>query len=133
MTTVGSLGFFLQRVLNRLSCPISRTELADQLALDIYNAIRIFPKEELFGLTSQIRRAAVSVASNIVEGCARHSEADYIRFLDIACGSAREVEYQRSLAAHLRYLEPEMASRLMEHAAETSKVLNCLLRALRKK
>lgn len=107
-------------------------ELADQLAVDIYKVTKTFPKEELFGLTSQMRRTAVSVASNIVEGCARHSEADYIRFLDMAYGSAREVEYQISLAARLGYLEPEMSTWLKEHSAETSKVLNGLLRALRK-
>jgi four helix bundle protein len=82
-------------------------ELAGQLALEIYRATEIFPKQEVFGLTSQLRRAAVSIASNIVEGCARASEADYLRFLDMAYGSAREVEYQLSLAFRLGYLSQE--------------------------
>jgi hypothetical protein len=59
-------------------------ELADDVAMLVYRVIAVFPKEELFGLTSQIRRAAVSVPSNIVDGCARDSEADYLRFLNIA-------------------------------------------------
>ena len=107
-------------------------ELADQLALDVYRATRSLPKEEVFGLTSQLRRAAVSAVSNIVEGCARHSESDYIRFLDIAYGSAREVEYQISLAFRLGYLREEESTSLHTLSAEMSKVLNGLLRALRK-
>lgn len=106
-------------------------ELADRLVLDIYRATRTFPKEEIFGLTSQLRRAAVSTASNIVEGCARSSQADYIRFLDMAYGSAREVEYQVSLASRLGYLGKSEFKPLSVLYAETSKVLNGLLRALR--
>ena len=64
-------------------------ELADEVVLLIYRATREFPKEEMYGLTSQMRRAAVSVPSNIVEGCARESQAEYLRFLEIAFGSLR--------------------------------------------
>ena len=107
-------------------------ELADRLVLDIYKATRQFPKEEMFGLTSQIRRAAVSIASNIVEGCARNSEADFLHFLDMAYGSAREVEYQLSLASRLGYLSEESQASLTSQSIETSKVLNGLIRSLRK-
>ena len=65
-------------------------ELADEVVMLIYRATRAFPKDEIYGLTSQMRRAAVSVPSNIVEGCARESQAEYLRFLEMAFGSLRE-------------------------------------------
>jgi four helix bundle protein len=101
--------------------------LADDVAFMIYKLTSSFPREEQFGLTSQMRRAAVSIPSNIVEGCGRHSEADFIRFLDIAYGSLREVEYQVSLATRLGFAEgtPELKNKLVE----TSKVLAALIRS----
>ncbi len=105
--------------------------MADDLVLSIYAATKSLPKEEQFGLTSQIRRAAVSVASNIVEGCARHSRADYVRFLDLAFGSVREVHYQLTIAERLGYLPNERDSRLLSKAEETSRVLAGLLNSLR--
>lgn len=105
--------------------------LADDLAVAVYGATADFPKQEQFGLTAQLRRAAVSVASNIVEGCARRSEADYLRFLDMAYGSAREVEYQLSLAHRLGYLEEDAYESLRESSVETSKVLSGLIRSFR--
>ena len=103
-------------------------ELADALALSVYRSTQNFPKEETFGLTSQIRRAGISVPSNIVEGCARNTEKDYIHFLDTAYGSAKEVEYQASIARRLGYLNE---TKLEEDAAETERVLNALINALR--
>jgi len=108
-------------------------ELADQLAVLVYEHSRDFPRPEQFGLTSQMRRVAVPVPSNIVEGCARDSLADYIRFLDIAYGSARELEYQISLAHHLAFLSDDSYSILRSKAEETCKVLNGLIRSLRGK
>ena len=105
-------------------------ELADQLALMVYKHTAGFPREETFGLVTQMRRAAVSVASNIVEGCARNSLVDYVPFLDMAYGSVRELEYQLSLADRLGFLSD--ASELKSIAAETAKVLNGLIRSLRK-
>lgn len=105
--------------------------LADRLALAVYLHTRAFPREEQYGLTAQLRRGAVSVPSNIVEGCARSSEADYLRFLDIAFASCREVEYQLSLAHRLGYLEAGVHAELASLCAETGRVLGALVRALR--
>ncbi len=107
-------------------------ELADQLALATYKGTRSFPREEMFGLTSQLRRAAVSIASNIVEGSARFSEAEYVHFLDTAYSSAREVEYQVGLAFRLGFHAEAPHQELSALSVETSRVLNGLLRSLRK-
>ncbi|MCX5724243.1 MAG: four helix bundle protein [Nitrospirae bacterium] len=106
-------------------------ELADDVVMLVYRVTSGFPKEELFGLTSQIRRAAVSVPSNIVEGCARDSEADYLRFLNIAFGSLRELHYQLNLSKRLGFLRNEDSSLLESKVVEAEKVLNSLICALR--
>lgn len=106
-------------------------ELADEVVMLVYRTTSGFPKEEMFGLTSQIRRAAVSVPSNIVEGCARDSEAEYLRFLTIAFGSLRELHYQLRLSKRLGFLGDEDFSSLEPKVVETEKVLNGLIRALR--
>jgi four helix bundle protein len=107
-------------------------ELADELALEVYQHTRTFPNDERFGLTSQMRRCAVSVPSNIVEGSARNTQADYLRFLDIAYGSVCELEYQISLARRLLYLQDDIALQLTSKCNETARVLNALINALRK-
>jgi four helix bundle protein len=98
-------------------------ELADQLALTTYKATASFPREEQFGLTSQLRRAAVSVASNIVEGSARFSESEYVRFLEMSYGSARELEYQIGLSYRLGFLDANSHNEILQLATETAKVL----------
>ena len=107
-------------------------ELADELAISVYRITAGFPREELFGLTSQLRRAAVSVPSNIVEGCARDTEKDYIRFLNIAFGSLRELHYQLSLSSRLGFLNSQDFSTIELAVTETEKVLNGLIRSFRR-
>ena len=106
-------------------------ELADEVAVLVYRVTAGFPKEELYGLSSQMRRAAVSVPSNIVEGCARDSQADYLRFLYIAFGSLRELHYQLSLSKRLGFLVSQGSPLLEAKIVETEKVLNGLIRSLR--
>lgn len=107
-------------------------ELTDEVAILIYRITAGFPKDELYGLISQMRRAAVSVPSNIVEGCARDSQADYLRFLTIAFGSLRELHYQLSLSIRLEFLEAKDTTLIEAKIIEAEKVLNGLIRALRK-
>lgn len=106
-------------------------ELADEVALLVYGMTRDFPKEEIYGITSQLRRAAVSVPSNIVEGCARSTETEYLRFLEIAFGSLRELHYQIGLSRRLGYSKGLVIESIEEKVVETEKVLNGLIRSLR--
>ena len=106
-------------------------ELADEVVLLIYQVTADFPKEELYGLTAQMRRAAVSVPSNIVEGCARDSQADYLRFLYIAFGSLRELHYQVGLSKRLGFLDKQESSVVEEKIVEAEKVLNGLIGAMK--
>ncbi|MBN1905429.1 MAG: four helix bundle protein [Deltaproteobacteria bacterium] len=107
-------------------------ELADQVAVMIYMLTRDFPKEEIYGMTSQMRRAAVSVASNIVEGCARESQMEYHRFLDISFGSLKELGYQLSLSKRLGFIKNKDITECETLILETEKVLGSLLRSMRK-
>ena len=106
---------------------------ADDLTLAVYRTTSIFPKAEMFGLTSQIRRAAVSVCSNIVEGCARRTEADYMRFMEIAFGSAREMEYQISLSSRLGYIPETEQAELADRCNKISRMLGSLLSSFERK
>ena len=105
-------------------------EIADGVVMEVYRVTRSFPKEEIFGLTSQIRRAAMSIASNIVEGCARNSEADYLRFLDMSYGSAKELEYQLSVADRLG--SSTELQLIRDKTTETARVLNALINSIRR-
>jgi four helix bundle protein len=106
---------------------------ARTLVKEVYQASKQFPKEELFALTNQIRRAAVSVPSNIAEGHARNSTKDFLRYLAIAIGSLAELETQLILAGDLDYLSTELLSRLLQAADEIGKMVSGLQKSLHRK
>jgi four helix bundle protein len=100
-------------------------------AIAIYQATRAYPRDELYGLTSQTRRAAVSIPANIAEGCGRATDADFARFLDMAAGSANELEYHLLLACELSFLPPEAHDPLAAGVREVRQMLASLIRRLR--
>ena len=106
-------------------------EKAHQLALAVYKATKGFPKEELYGLTSQIRRSSMSVPTNIAEGCGRNTDADFARFLQIAMGSASETEYQLILAHDLQFLPKDSYEKLHNDVEEVKRMLASLLKTIR--
>lgn len=101
-----------------------------QLTLTIYRLTKSFPKEELYALTTQIRRAAVSICSNIVEGKARGSKKDYIRFLMISRGSLEEVKYQVLLAKDLEYIDEKTYKATYKQMDEIGRLLGGLIKSL---
>lgn len=106
-------------------------EKAHAVTLAIYKATEKFPKHELYGFTSQIRRAAVSVPNNIAEGCGRDSDAELKRFFVIAMGSASEVEYLLLLARDLNYLPEENYQPLTADLIEVRRMLNAFIQKLK--
>ena len=106
-------------------------ELADEIVPLVYQLTRDFPPQEVYGLTAQIRRAAISVTSNIVEGCSRESQVEYFRFLEIAFGSLREMDYQLQLAIRLGFSDTDQAKECMEKIHEALKILGALVLSMR--
>jgi four helix bundle protein len=102
-----------------------------ELAVEIYRLSRSFPKEEQFGLTGQLRRASVSIPSNIAEGHGRRSRLDFGRFLKIALGSTREVETQIILAGRLELADRESLKQALLDAEELARVIQGLIRSQR--
>jgi len=105
-------------------------EKAHRLVLAIYQLTLRFPADERFGLTLQIRRAAVSVPSNIAEGCGRSGERELARFLSIAAGSMSEVEYQLLFAHDLGYVNKETYRKLAQQVNEVKRMLNAFIQQL---
>jgi four helix bundle protein len=104
---------------------------AHEITLSIYTATEKFPATERYGLTSQMRRAASSIAANIAEGCARSSDADFARFLHHAMGSASELEYFLLLARDLRFLDKIVHEQTTSEAQAIKRMLTALITKLR--
>lgn len=106
---------------------------AVELCRVVYVASRRFPDDERYGLTSQIRRSAVSIPSNIAEGYGRRSRGDYVRFLDVSLGSLCELETQLILAVRLDFVDGDTVAPCMSLVRDVDRILNALIRALRKR
>lgn len=106
-------------------------EKAHELAIAIYKVTKNFPKEELYGLTSQIRRAGVSIPANIAEGCGRSGDAELARFAQIASGSASELEYHLLLSYDLGYLENSNFQNLTSQVTEVKRMLTAFIQKLK--
>jgi len=105
-------------------------EKAHQMALAVYKATAHFPRTEIYGLVSQIRRAAVSIPTNIAEGCGRDGEAELGRFMQIAMGSASELEYELVLAHELGYISHDERAQLSHDIEEIKRMLTAFFRKL---
>lgn len=101
----------------------------DEFVLAIYQVSKLMPREEMFGLTSQMRRAAVSAAAKIVEGAARSSERDFVHFLGMALGSLREAGYHLSLALRLGYFDSDAAKPAQALYEQSARLLAGLIRS----
>ncbi|MCF8011408.1 MAG: four helix bundle protein [Clostridiales bacterium] len=101
-----------------------------ELVLKIYEITKNFPKDEIYGLTSQIRRASVSIPSNIVEGKARGSNKEYKRFLLMARGSLEEAKYQLLLAKDLMYIDEEIYKKIFDKMNEVGRLLGGLIKRM---
>ena len=107
-------------------------EKAHELTLSIYKLTRSFPKEELYGITSQMRRAVTSIAANIAEGCGRSGEGEFHRFLNIAMGSAVELEYFLLLSKDLELFSREHYDVRNDQIVEVQRMLGSLIRRVDK-
>ena len=100
---------------------------AHELTLAVYQITAAFPREELYGLTTQLRRACASIPANLAEGCGRYGDADFARFCSIAMGSASELEYHLLLARDLRLITPHDYGELAARAIELKRMLTSLI------
>lgn len=106
-------------------------QVSHRLVLEVYRLTRAYPQDELYGLTSQMRRCSTSVPANIAEGCGRGSDADFARFLQTAMDSACELEYFLLLSRDLEYITPEAEERHSQTVCEIKRMLSALMQKLR--
>lgn len=102
-------------------------EHGHQVVLEVYRITASFPSHEMYGLTSQLRRASVSITSNIVEGCYRDGNKEFIRFLHISIASASELEYQLMLSHDLHYLDDSTYQKISAMVIEEKRMLSMLI------
>jgi len=102
-------------------------EKAHRLTLEVYKATRRFPREELFGLTSQMRRCSTSIAANLAEGCGKRGNNEFQRYLQIASGSASELDYHLLLSRDLQFLSAVDYEALSKELVELRKMLTSLI------
>jgi four helix bundle protein len=104
---------------------------AHQLTLSVYGVTTTFPREELYGLTSQLRRASSSIPANLAEGCGRKGDSEFARFCSIAMGSVSELGYHLLLARDLRLVKPKDYEELVSRAIEVKRMLTRLIQRLK--
>jgi len=102
-----------------------------ELVTRVYRAVKEFPREEVYGLTSQLRRCAVSVPSNIAEGHSRTTRKEFLRFLEISLGSLLELQTQIEIAKNLSYLKPDEYQARESHGRELERMLTSFMRSLK--
>lgn len=112
---------------------LSAWQRAMDLVESVYRAVEKWPKDEQYGLTSQVRRAVVSIPANIAEGQGRGSRNEFLRFVMIANGSLYELETHIMIAKRIGYLHPRVCDQIMEDAAEVGRILHGLMRSLKPK
>ena len=106
---------------------------AYEFSLSVYLISKSFPREEVYGLTSQLRRATVSIGANIAEGCGRRSDGEFVRFLQIARGSSSEVEHHLLLARDLKFMPQSVYADLERKLAEVQRMLTSLVSVIQEK
>jgi four helix bundle protein len=111
--------------------PLKVWQKAHSLTLDVYSSTSLFPKSELYGLTSQLRRASASIPTNIAEGCGRDTEKSLKQFMQIAMGSASELDYLLVLSKDLGFLEKNSYEQLQFDVIEIKKMLSSFIVSLR--
>ena len=128
----------ISKSLYRINCTLGHRltvyatiSIRNGITLRIYELTSQFPREEIYGLTSQIRRASASIPTNIAEGCGRDSSAEFARFLQIAMGSTSETEYLTLLAHDLKYFNEDQYVELIDTIVSLKKMLTALLRNIR--
>ena len=120
----------IQRVAMKDFHELKVWQKAHQLTLAVYQLTKDFPREERYGLSSQLRRCSSSIPANLAEGCGRNGDAEFARFCSIAMGSASELEYHLLLAKDLKLIQPKDYADLAQRAIEVKRMLTALLQKL---